>query len=64
MADLEKLLGPRMARYEREAGGLYTWRVVEKLLLGLEQAVVEQITVAHAAGYSTTAGDLIRDLGP
>jgi hypothetical protein len=54
------------ARYESEVakGPRYTWRVLEKLVLKFQQAVDDRILTAHAAGYSTTAGDLITDLVP
>lgn len=41
-----------------------TWSALEKDLVVLEQAVADQILRSHATGFSTTAGDLIRDLEP
>jgi hypothetical protein len=69
---LKSMLDPDFARYTHELvtgpGGLpnifYSWRVLEKFLLRFQQAVDDQIVAAHAAGYSTTAGDLIDDVIP
>ena len=60
---LEKMLSPELERY-REDLPVGTWTAFEKRLLDLEQAVADQVSDSHVAGYSTTPSDLMHDLLP
>lgn len=60
---LRKMLSPELERYEQTAP-YAKWTAVEKQLLDVEQAVADQVLRGHAAGFSTTPGDLVHDLMP
>jgi hypothetical protein len=64
---LEKMLSSDVKRYRDEQQSspvVSKWTALEKRLLGFEQAVADQVLRSHAAGFSTTAGDLLHDLIP
>jgi hypothetical protein len=61
---LEQMLAPDMKRYRDENGSISTWSALERRVLGVEQAVADQILGSDAAGFSTTWGDLLNDLLP
>jgi len=58
------MLSPELERYEAAPMVLAKWTALEKRLLGFEQAVADQVLRSHAAGFSTTTGDLMHDLLP
>ena len=60
---LRKMLQPKLERYEKSAP-YAKWTAYEKKLLDLEQAVADQVSDSHVAGYSTTPRDLMHDLLP
>ena len=64
LALLRKMLSPELERYEAAPMVLAKWTALEKRLLGFEQAVADQVLRSHAAGFSTTTGDLMHDLLP
>ena len=62
---LERMLSSDMALYRKQyETTLATWRGLEKRVLGLEQAVADQILHSNAAGFSTTSRELFDDLLP
>ena len=65
LTKLHKMLSPEL-EHDQAAfkGRLAEWTYIEKQLLGLEQAVAAQVLHSHATGFSTTTGDLLRDLVP
>jgi hypothetical protein len=44
--------------------GVARWSELEKRLLGLEEAVADQILDSDATGFSTTMRELVDDLLP
>lgn len=64
LARLKAILSVQMSADRRGQMVVSTWSALEKDLVVLEQAVADQILRSHATGFSTTAGDLIRDLEP
>jgi len=60
---LQKMLSPELGRYEQTAP-YAKWTKFEKQLLDVEHAVADQVLRSHAAGFSTTPGDLMHDLLP
>ena len=61
---LEKMLAPDIEKYRDENEPVSTWSALERRVLGLEQAVADQILGSDAAGFSTTWRDLLNDLLP
>lgn len=64
---LERMLSSYMTRYRAEYEAqptLARWSALEKRLLGLEEAVADQILDSDATGFSTTMRELVDDLLP
>lgn len=64
---LKRMLSSDIARYREQhetQSTLATWTALERRVLGLEQAVADQILGSNAAGFSTTSRDLLNDLLP
>jgi hypothetical protein len=61
---LDAMLSPGIKRYEASGLVFSRWTALEKQLLGFEQALADQILRSHAAGFSTSTGDLLHDLVP
>lgn len=64
---LKRMLSSDIERYRRKyeiQPIVARWTALEKRVLGLEQAVAEQILGSNAAGFSTTSRDLLNDLFP
>jgi hypothetical protein len=64
---LERMLSSYVTRYREEYEAqptLARWPALEKRVLGLEEAVADQILDSDAAGFSTTTRDLVNDLLP
>jgi hypothetical protein len=64
LAKLDKMLSPELGHDQAAFKGLAAWTYIERQLLGLEQAVAAQVLHSHATGFSTTTGNLLRDLVP
>ena len=69
VGQLERMLSSDMARYREQYEAqptptLARWTALEKRVLGLEEAVADQILDSNAAGFSTTSRDLLNDLLP
>jgi hypothetical protein len=64
---LKRMLSSDIAGYREQhetQSTLATWTALERRVLGLEQAVADQILGSNAAGFSTTSRDLLNDLLP
>jgi hypothetical protein len=61
---LRALLSPDIEQYEASGMVISKWTALEKRLLDFEQALAGQVIRSHAAGFSTSTRDLLRDLVP
>ena len=64
LATLRTMLSPELAQDRAAFQGLAEWTYLEKRILDLERAVAAQVLHSHATGFSTTTGDLLRNLVP
>ena len=63
LARVRASLGPRLRQYSGPRP-IYGPHILEAVLFGFEEEIGAEVLAAHANGYSTTAGDLFRDLIP